>query len=72
MHAKLLKHQNSNEFKKIDWIFYLENNEIFKIKVKLYKITYDNSTVIDLKITYVPKLGQNNLDQLIPEINNFS
>ena len=70
IHAKILKHQNSNEFKKIDWIFYLENNEIFKIKVKLYKITYDNSTVIDLKITYVPKLGQNNLDQLIPEINN--
>ena len=70
IHAKILKHQNSNEFKKIDWIFYLENNEIFKIKINLYKITYDNSTVIDFKINYVPKLGQNLLDQLIPEVND--
>ena len=70
-HAKILKFKNSNEFKKIVWIFYLENNEIFKIKINLYKITYDNSTVLDLKITYVPQLGQNSLEQIIPEINNI-
>ena len=66
---KILKFKNLSEFKKIVWIFYLENNEIFKIKINLYKITYDNSTVIDFKINYVPKLGQNLLDQLIPEVN---
>ena len=69
-HAKILKFKNLSEFKKIVWIFYLENNEIFKIKINLYKITYDNSTVIDFKINYVPKLGQNLLDQLIPEVND--
>ena len=68
-HAKILKFKNLSEFKKIVWIFYLENNEIFKIKINLYKITYDNSTVFDFKINYVPKLGQNLLDQLIPEVN---
>ncbi len=70
-HGKILKFKNLSEFKKIDWIFYLENNEIFKIKINLYKITYDNSTVIDFKINYVPKLGQNLLDQLIPEVNDI-
>jgi hypothetical protein len=69
-HAKILKFKNLSEFKKIVWIFYLENNEIFKIKINLYKITYDNSTVIDFKINYVPKLGQYFLDQLIPEVND--
>ena len=70
-HAKILKFKNLSEFKKIVWIFYLENNEIFKIKINLYKITYDNSTVIDFKINYVPKLGQNLLDQVIPDMNNI-
>ena len=70
-HSKILKLKNSNEFKKIQWIFYLENNEIFKIKINLYKITYDNSTVLDLIISFVPKLGQNSLDRIIPEINNI-
>ena len=70
-HGKILKFKNLSEFKKIDWIFYLENNEIFKIKISLYKITYDNSTVIDFKINYVPKLGQNLLDQVIPDMNNI-
>ena len=68
-HAKILKFKNSCEFKKIEWIFYFDNNEIFKIKLNLYKITYDNSTVLDFIIPYVPKLGQSMLDQIIPEIN---
>ena len=69
-HAKILKMKNTIEFKKIEWIFYFENDEIFKIKLNLYKITYDNSSVIDLKISFVPKLGQYILDELIPEFNS--
>ena len=70
-HAKILKFKNTCEFKKTEWIFYFENNEIFKIRISLYKITYDNSSVLDLKITYVPKLGQSIIDQITPEINRI-
>ena len=68
--AKLLKFKNSCEFKKIKWIFYFDNNEIFKIKINLYKVTSDNSTVLDYIISYVPKLGQSILEQVLPELNN--
>ena len=70
-HVKILKKIILSEFKTIEWIFYFENEEIFKLKIKLYKITEDNSTVIDLKITYVPKLGKNIIDQIISEINHI-
>ena len=70
-HGKMLKFKNSCEFKKIEWIFYFDNNEIFKIKINLYKITFGNSSVLDLKIKYIPKLGKNTFEQLIPEINNI-
>lgn len=70
-HAKLLKTKNFCELKKVQWIFYFDNDEIFKLKITFYKITEDNSTVIDLKVTYVPKLGKNIIDQIMSEINHF-
>ena len=69
-HGKMLKIKNTYELKKVEWIFYFENDEIFKIKITIYRITYDNSCVIDFKIKYVPKLGQNIIDIFIPEIDN--
>ena len=69
-HGKMLKIKNTYELKKIEWIFYFENDEIFKIKINIYRITYDNSCVLDFKIKYVPKLGQNIIDIIIPEIDN--
>ena len=69
-HGKMLKIKNTYERKKIEWIFYFENDEIFKIKINIFRITYDNSCVIDFKIKYVPKLGQNIIDIFIPEIDN--
>ena len=69
-YGKMLKIKNTYERKKIEWIFYFENDEIFKIKINIFRITYDNSCVIDFKIKYVPKLGQNIIDIFIPEIDN--
>ena len=69
-HAKILKMKNTTEFKKIEWIFYFESDEIFKIKFNIYKITHDNSSVLDFKISFVPKLGQYIIEQLIPDFDN--
>ena len=70
-HVKILKYKNLYEFKKIEWIFYFESDEIFKLKINLYKITEDNSTVIDLKIKYAANFGNNIIDQIISDINHI-
>lgn len=45
--------------------------KIFKLKINLYKITEDNSTVIDLKIKYAANFEKNNIEQIISEINHI-
>lgn len=58
-HAKVIKEKHYPELKKIETIFYLENGEIFKLKIILYKVTKDDSCVLNWKSKNVPKLGEN-------------
>ena len=50
--ARVHKNINFPEIKKIEWIFNFINNEYFIIKVELFKVTEDNSTVIVKNIKY--------------------
>ena len=65
-HAKVLKEKSFPEFKKIERIFFLENGEIFKVKFNLYKVTDDDSCVLNVVNKYVSKNG----DELTLKINN--
>ena len=44
--AKVEKSVNLPEMKKIKWIFNINNNDYFTIKLESYKVTGDNTTVI--------------------------
>jgi len=44
--AKVEKSVNLPEIKKIKWIFNINNNDYFTIKLESYKVTGDNTTVI--------------------------
>ena len=50
--AKVSKCVNYPEFKKIDWIVYLKNDYYFNIRLELYKVTEDNSTVLLKKVNF--------------------
>ena len=52
--AKVAKCINYPEFKKIEWIFYLnlKNDYYFNIRLELYKVTEDNSTVLYKKVNF--------------------
>ena len=58
-HAKVLKEKSFPEFKKIERIFFLENGEIFKVKFNLYKVTDDDSCVLNVVNKYVSKMEMN-------------
>ena len=50
--ARVHKNINLPEIKKIEWIFNIMDNDYFIIKVELFKVTEDNSTVIIKNIKY--------------------
>ena len=52
--AKVYKSVNLPELKKIEWIFNILNKEYFIIRVELYKVTEDNTTVaLTFNLAYV-------------------
>ena len=63
-HAKVLKEKSFPEYKKIERIFFLENGEIFKVKHVLYKVTDDDSCVLNMVNKYVTKFGNKMLLQI--------
>ena len=63
-HAKVLKEKSLPEYKKIERIFFLENGEIFKAKYILYKVTDDDSCVLNNVNKYVTKFGNKMLLQI--------
>ena len=68
-YAKVLKETNFPDYKKIERIFYLENGEISKQKNVLYKVTSDDSCVLNWVTKYVPKLGENIIFQIKSKFN---
>ena len=50
--AKVIKLKKFSEKKILELMFYIKNREDFKIKIILYKVTEDNSTILYLKIKY--------------------
>lgn len=72
--SKVIKQKLNLEFKKTEWIFFLGNGEIFTLKLNLYKITEDNSTVLNMIIKYIPSYGENIINKIKEKINdiNFS
>ena len=57
--AKVIKLRNFSEKRIIELIFYTKNRADFKLKIILYKVTEDNSTILYLKIKYVPSNKEN-------------
>lgn len=57
--AKIIKFKIFEELKKIEWIFYVENGEDFRLKINLHKVTEDNSTVLHLTTKYISLIGGN-------------
>ena len=62
--SKVIKLKINSEFKKIEWIFFLGNGENFRLKVNLYKVTEENTTVINLKMKSIPLKGDNIVSKL--------
>ena len=56
--AKVIKEKIFSDIINIEWIFYLGNGEGFRLKMTLYKVTEDNSTVIYMKTKYIPSPGE--------------
>ena len=68
-HSKVLKEKNFPEHKKSEIIFYLENGEILKIKINLYKVTEDDSCVLNWISKDIPKFGENMIFQIKSKFN---
>ena len=62
--AKVIKQKLSVEYKKIEWIFFLSSGENFRIKMNLYKVTEDNTTVINIVIKTIPSTEENLLNKI--------
>ena len=71
--AKVIKEKLFSDIKKIEWLFFIGNGEEFRIKLKLYKVTEDNSTVINTKMRYIPSNGENVIFKLKEKykVNDF-
>ena len=64
--AKVYKSVNLPELKKIEWIFNILNKEYFIIRVELYKVTEDNTTVALKTVKYEEKkLSQKIKEEII-------
>jgi hypothetical protein len=57
--AKVTKLKIFSELKKLEWMLDLGNENILRVKTDLYKVTEDNSTVLNLKIKYCFLVGEN-------------
>ena len=70
--SKVIKQKLSVEYKKIEWIFFLSSGDYFRLKMNLYKVTEDNTTVINIIIKSIPSTKENILNKIkekIKEIN---
>ena len=57
-YAKVIKEKLFPDRKKIETIFYFENGEIFKSKIILYRVTQDDSCVLNWINKNIPKYGE--------------
>ena len=67
--AKVIKEKIYSDIKKIEWLFFLGNGEDFRFKIILYKVTEDNSTVLHVKIKYIPTIGENIIHKIKEKFN---
>ena len=70
--SKVIKQKLNLEFKITEWIFFLGNGEIFRLKIELFKVTEDNSTVLNLIIKYIPSYGENIINKIKEKINDIN
>lgn len=70
--AKVIKEKIFSDIKN-RMAFFIGNGEDFRIKLKLYKVTEDNSTVINIKIRYIPSNGENVIIKILEKfkINKY-
>jgi hypothetical protein len=57
--AKVTKLKIFSELKKLEWMLDLGNENILRVKTDLYKVTEDNSTVLNMKIKYCSSFAEN-------------
>jgi len=72
--AKVIKQKIYSELKKIEWIIFLGNGENLRLKINLYKVTEDNSTVLHMITKYIPSFGDNlifKIQEKFKEIDNL-
>lgn len=62
--AKATKLKIYCELKKIEWMLDLGNESILRVKTDLYKVTEDNSTVLNMKIKYCSSFAENIIHKL--------
>ena len=67
--AKVVKLNLYSELKKLEWIFFLGNGENFRLKLNLYKVTEDNSSVLNMKIKYIPSFKDSLLIKIKEKFN---
>ena len=70
--SKVIKQKLNLEFKKTEWMFFLGNGEIFTLKLNLYKVTEDNSTILNMITKYIPSNGENIINKIKEKINNIN
>ena len=68
-HAKVLKEKTFPERKKIERILFLENGEVLKLKLILYKDTKGDSCVLNWISKYSPKYGNKFIFQIKEKFN---
>ena len=78
--SKVIKLKLECDFKSIEWIFFLGTGDNFRLKLNLYKVTHDNTTVLNIKMKSIPlkedsivnqikeKIKENNWEKSINEI----
>ena len=67
--AKVVKVHLYSELKKLEWIFFLGNGENFRLKLIVYKVTEDNSSVLNMKIKYIPSFKENLIFKIKEKFN---
>ena len=72
INSKVIKQKINLELKKTEWIFFLGNGEIFTLKLNLYKVTENNSTVLNMIIKYIPSYGDNIINKIKEKIKDIN
>ena len=70
--SKVIKQKINLEIKKTEWIFFLGNGEIFTLKMNLFKVTEDNSTVLNMITKYNPSYGESIIKKIKEKINDIN